>query len=39
MDEPSASRIHTVRELFFVYSFIFASCVPIYVDSACRAHT
>ena len=34
MDEPMASRIRTVLEPFFIYSFIFASRFPIYVDSA-----
>jgi len=38
MDEPMASRIRTVLELFFFYSFIFASRFPIYVDSAFRTH-
>jgi len=34
MDEPMASRIRTVLEIFFIYSFIFAYRFPIYVDSA-----
>jgi hypothetical protein len=34
MDEPMASQIRIVLELFFIYSFIFASRFPIYVDNA-----
>lgn len=34
MDEPMASRINTVLELFSIFSFIFANRFPIYVDSA-----
>ena len=36
MDEPMAFQKHPILELFFVYSFIFASRYPIYVDSALR---